>query len=64
MFLAFNILLASKINISLYTDLIFTDHLFICEVNDRTFDWLYVNIWAQPSYSNLSLPLYAGQLND
>ena len=30
MFMLFNILLYSQINISLRTDLIFTDHLFIC----------------------------------
>ena len=30
MFLTFNILLGSKINISLCTALIFTDHLFVC----------------------------------
>ena len=30
MFLTFNILLESKINISLCTDLIYTDNLFIC----------------------------------
>ena len=33
LFSTFNILLESKINISLCTDLIFTDHLFICLVN-------------------------------
>ena len=42
MFLAFNVLLESKMNISLCTDLIFTDHLFICLVNCRTIYWLYV----------------------
>ena len=50
--LHFNILLESKINISLCTDLIFTDHLFIWEVNYRTIDQNYANIWEQPSYSN------------
>ena len=30
LFLTFNILLESQINISLFTDFIFTDHLFIC----------------------------------
>ena len=47
----FNILRYSQINIWLWTDFIFTDHLSIWLVNYRSFIAVYLIFWEQPSYS-------------
>ena len=65
----FNILLNSQINISLWTNFIFTDHLSIWLVNYRSFysrvsNLLGAAILQLLAHINLSSPQYAGLPND
>ena len=64
-----NTLLELKISISLCTDLISTDHLFICLVKLQDYllalcKHLGAAIVQHQIHTNVSLPLYARQLND
>ena len=51
MVMVLNILLNSKINISLCTYLFFIDHPLICLVNYGSVHCLNLNIWGLPYYS-------------